>query len=416
MGKFLKSLFFIIITVLWLFNFINETKANSDEVSFIVTAYYSPLPNQKHYTTWSYAWDKRLNWEGHTTASGKWVYTWILAAPQKYPFGTKIYFEWFGIWAVEDRWWAIVKAWVDWHEHDRIDIWMWYWDEWLQRALKWWKRTIKWKIVSKNSKVNLKFSKNVLKNIENIKVNPEDHKKEDVKKLQENFKKLGLYTWKIDWKYENIKNEIIDFQVKNKIISTKNSPEAWWFWPKTYVQLLRRFWSKDIIIRQDNLELIQTAKEVIIILNAPEIKLNWDKPQSEEVKKVQELFKKIWFYNWNIDWDFNKIRRRLLDFQKETWIIKNDNSWGAWYFWEKTKSELITYFENKNMLKKTKKVTPKKRITIDDISYKTLDSIWKKLQKYPQKNILVKKLTKAKRLIKVESQKNKIEYLINLLV
>ena len=405
MSKFLKSILFSLIIFLWLLNFQTNTVSANNETYFIVTAYYSPLPNQKKYVTWSYAWDKRLNWEGHTTASGKWVYTWILAAPKKYPFWTKIYFEGFWIWAVEDRWWAIVKAWFRWHEHDRIDIWMWYGDEWLQRALKWWKRTIKWKVVSTNQKVNLKFANNILNWLEKIKVNPENQKTEEIKKLQENFKKLKLYNWKIDWKYKSIKKDLINFQLKEKIIKSVNDEAAGWFWPKTYVALLRRFWSKDILVRQDNFEIIETNPKVQIILWFPEIKLNWDNPQKEEVKKVQDLFKKLWLYSWTIDWDFNKIKKILINFQVKNKVIKSKKSDEAGYFWEKTKAALITYFENKNIPKK-------KKITLDDISYKALDKVSKKLKNSPKKNKLIKILEKNLSKIKKTEHKKKIAYLI----
>jgi len=412
MGKFLKSFLFWIIILLWLFNFQNkEVSANSNKTKFIVTAYYSPIPNQKKYTTWSYAWDKRLNWEGHTTASWKWVYTWILAAPKKYPFWTKIYFDGFWVWAVEDRWWAIVKAGKRGYEYDRIDIWMWYWDEWLQRALKWWKRTITWRVVSPNQKVNLKFTKNILSWIENIKVNPENAKKEDVKKLQENFKKLKLYNWKIDWKYSSIKNSLINFQIKEKIIKNKNDQTAWWFWPKTYTALLRRYSSKDILIRQDNFEIIETSSKIQIILNSPEIKLNWDTPQIEEVKKVQQLFKNLWIYSWKIDWNYNSIKNKILEIQKQAKIIKNDKSWWAWYFWEKTKAWLIEYFEKQEI---NKKINKKTKISLDNISYKTLWIVARKLKNYNKfkKKILISKLEKSIKLLKKEEHKNKIKYLV----
>ena len=408
MSHLFKSILFILIILFWLFNFVNKVSAYENEVSFIVTAYYSPLPNQKRYTTWSYAWDIRLNWEWHTTASWKPVSVWILAAPKKYPFWTKIYFNWFGIWVVEDRWWAIVKAWIRWYEHDRIDIWMWYWDEWLERALKWGKRTIKWKVVARSSEINLEYTKNVLTNIEKIKVNPEIHKIEDVKNLQENFKKLELYSGKIDWVYKSIENPLIDFQIKHKLIRSREEDAAWWFGPKTYIKLLQLYWNKEVLVKKYNTKIIDTSHEVQIILTYLEIELNWDDPQKEEIIKVQDLFKQVWLYNWVIDWDFNKIKRILLDFQKEAWIIKTDTSWWAWYFWEKTKSALITYFENKN-------IETKKKITIDDISYETLNDLWKKLQNYPEKEKLVKNLTIAKNIIKSQSQKDKIEYLINLL-
>jgi hypothetical protein len=404
MSKSFKSLLLLILSVFWVF--LSQTKItlakSNKNINFIVTAYYSPLPNQKKYITWTYSWDKRLNWEGHTTASWKPIKVWTLAAPSKYPFWTKIYFEWYGVWVVEDRWWAIVKAWVRWHEHDRIDIWMWYGDEWLQRALKWWKKTIAWRVVSKNEKVNLKFTKNVLEGLEKIKVNPEYHPKNNVKKLQENFKKLWIYNWKIDGNYNSIKKDIINFQIKNWIIKSKNDEAAWWFGPKTYIALLRRFWPKDVLIKQKNLIIKETNEKIEIILEAPEIRLNWDNPQKEEVIKVQRLFKDLWIYNWEIDWDYKKIKPLILKIQKWAKIIKKDNDWWAGYFWEKTKAALIKYCEEKY----------KKKITIDDINYNTLKIIAKKLKKLKSKNKIIKKLEKYLKFIKINSRKEKIKFLI----
>ena len=416
MSKFLKSLLFSLIILLWLFNFqTNLVSADSEEVYFIVTAYYSPLPNQKRYSYSSYYWrnrtfeeEKILQWEWHTTASWKWVFKWILAAPTKYPFWTKIYFDWFGIWVIEDRWWAIVKAWERGYEHDRIDIWMWYWDEWLQRALNWWKRTIKWKVVARVSEVNLEYTEDILIDLANIKVNPERHEINDVKILQENFKKFGLYKAEVDWIFKNIEKPLIDYQLKNNLIASREEEAAGWFWPKTYVRLLKDFWNKDVLVKKINTKIIETNKEVQVILAYPEIDLNWDNPIKLEVIKVQDLFKKLWLYSWKIDWNYNNIKNTLISFQKNAGIIKNDTSWWAWYFWEKTKSGLITYFERTNPV-------VKKKITIDDISYKTLKNIWEKLQDHTEKESIIKKLSLAKNKIKIKSQKDKIEYLITIM-
>lgn len=429
MGKIIKSIIFIVFILIWIINFSNNTSFANNETTFIVTAYYSPLPNQKNYTTWSYAGDIRLNWKGHTTASWKPVSPWILAAPNKYPFWTKIYFDWYWIGTVEDRWWAIVKAWKRGYEHDRIDIWVWYGDEGLMRALKWWKRTINWKVVARSSGVTLEFSENVLEDIEDITVNPDVNNSNDVKKLQKNFQKLSLYNWSIDWKYGSIKESLINFQVQNKVISSKNHVSAWWFWPKTYLKLLKKYWNDDILLKKEIKVFKETNEKVKTILDHEEIKLNWDEPQEVEVIKVQELLKKLWMYNWEIDGNFNSIRRILLDFQKEAWIIKKDDGWWAWYFWEKTKAALITHFENnynkedyekedlnlKNNNKEEINRQEKKRITIDDISYSTLNNIWKKLRNSPNSEELIKKLKKVKKVLKSSTQIKKIEYLIDIL-
>jgi len=418
MNNFLKFLFLILFFLFWLFSFqINNSFASDSQVKniyFIVTAYYSPLPNQKHYITWTYAWDIRLNWKWHTTASGKTPFAGVLAAPTKYPFWTKIYFEWYWVWVVEDRWWAIVKAWVRGQEHDRIDIWMWYGDEGLQRALKWGKRTLKWRVVSRSQPVNLKFTKDILAWLEKIKVNPEKHQKEDVIKLQEKFKELWLYNWEIDWNYNSLKKALIDFQLKNKIISSYKDEAAWWFWPKTYVALLRRYWNRNILIPQKDFIINETSSKIEIILEAPEIKLNWDNPQKEEVIKVQNLFKKIWLYNWPINWDYNSIKNIILDIQKKAGIIKKDNDWWAWYFWEKTKAALIEYLENEY---EQSLLTPKEKITLNKLAYKIKKYIQQKAKNNEVKQrILKRKLENKLTQIWINTKNEKLKYKINYLI
>lgn len=58
----------------------------SEARTFIVTAYYSPLPNQDRYLMGSYEADLRLNGNGTHGASGKPVYVGMLAAPKHYEF------------------------------------------------------------------------------------------------------------------------------------------------------------------------------------------------------------------------------------------------------------------------------------------------------------------------------------------
>lgn len=91
---------------------------------FIVTAYYSPLPDQSFYLKGSYEADIKLNGNGTHGASGKEVYPGMLAAPKTYTFGTKIYLDGLGIGTVDDRGGAIVSSGSRGYDADRLDIWM----------------------------------------------------------------------------------------------------------------------------------------------------------------------------------------------------------------------------------------------------------------------------------------------------
>lgn len=208
--------------------------------SFIVTAYYSPVPGQRRYTTWSYYWDVILNWEGHTTASGKPVFSGLLAAPRNYKYWTKIYLEGIWVWAVEDRGWAIVNAWERWHSYDRIDMWMWYGDEWLDRALKWGKREVKWEIIWSDEEVTVEFEKSPIYNYDKLRAYP-DSSWEVISKLQQLLLELELYSWEIDWNYQSVKPDLVQFQLDNKVISSKYDYDAWFFWPKTMAAIRHKY-------------------------------------------------------------------------------------------------------------------------------------------------------------------------------
>lgn len=112
------------------------------EQTFVISAYYSPLPCQNKYVTGSYEGDIRLNGGGVHGADGTPVFPGMIAAPRTYDFGTKIYIPGVGITEVHDRGGAIVTAGNRGHAYDRLDIWMGYGDKGLKRALNWGKRTI----------------------------------------------------------------------------------------------------------------------------------------------------------------------------------------------------------------------------------------------------------------------------------
>ncbi len=232
----------LIITILLPIFTIKAYSTNDDEWYFVVTAYYSPLPNQESYLTGDYESEKRLNGQWISWASWKWVFSWMLAAPRNYAFWTKIYLEWLWIWEVSDRWWAIVNAWKRWYEYDRIDVWVWHWDEWLKRALYWWKRKVKWYVTDSSLNVTFDFNNIAspdwatkwLKKISSI-FNTWLWKwsdKEMVKNLQKLFTEIWLYKWEINGIYnDEIISIVYNFQLKNEIV--KSSKDYWaWYWGK----------------------------------------------------------------------------------------------------------------------------------------------------------------------------------------
>lgn len=188
--------------------------------NFYVTAYYSPIIWQNRYITWTYSWDIKLNWSWKSTASWKKVFAWLIAAPKNYDFWTKIELEWLWVWIVEDRWWSIMNSSKSGVDYDRIDVWMWYWDEWLTKALNWWKRKVTWKIITNLvetpiEKINLWIDD---KNINKINNEPTE-KQEDIilsKDIKDKLIQLNLkISASIEKKYW--KNTLESIKYRNNI-------------------------------------------------------------------------------------------------------------------------------------------------------------------------------------------------------
>lgn len=338
---------------------IHEVIASSDAWYFVVTAYYSPLPDQDYYLTGDYESEKRLNGQWIRWASWKAVFSWMLAAPKNYQFGSKIYLEGLWIWEVSDRWGAIVNAWNRWYSYDRIDIWVWYWDEWLRRALYWGKRTVKWNFVDSSNKVTLNYktiaaptwATKGLKKISSIftqwlwiwsNVSL-------VKKLQEVLTETSLYNWEIDWEYNNeVINIIYDFQVENDLVSNSNSYWAGYWGNKTRSLFLKKYLNWEF----DKTEDIQT-KEVEIITKVDEVEIVTEEVieidlsifdtqtnDSTSVKRLQEILIELGLYEWELTWVYKDVIDPIYDYQFSKWIVTWIYSPWAWSYWPKTRASL----------------------------------------------------------------------------
>ncbi len=114
------------------------------EQEFLVTAYYSPLPDQTHYYLGNYEADIAFNGQGIAGNDGTPVYPGMIAAPPEYAFGTRIELPEVGIvGTVHDRGGRIIVEENDLH---RIDLWMGHGEEGLARALEWGARKVKGRV------------------------------------------------------------------------------------------------------------------------------------------------------------------------------------------------------------------------------------------------------------------------------
>ena len=362
----------------------STTFANTNKKYFVVSAYYSPLKNQNFYLKWNYEDECRLNGMWIAWKSWKKVFSWMLAAPKNYKFWTKIYLKWLWIGNVQDRWWAIVNAWNRGYKYDRLDVWMWKWDEWLRRALYWWKRTIKWNVVSSNIDTSIDISKipdpfwaikslEYQKNLFNISIWSKSQKK-DIISLQEKLKEMELYKWEINGNYANIINIVYNYQIKNNIIDWNISPWAWYTGPKTrrylkkdYFKYLEKkaFEEKRKKFLKDKFEELwnissKKAKNRLYIIWKPKF---WE--VSYRVRELQIFLKNLWYFNYKDTAIFGNITKNgLISYQINKKIISGKDEKWAWYFWPKTKNAIKKDLENIIL---NKLISEEKDISIDEL-------------------------------------------------
>ena len=201
---------------------------------------------------------------------------WLLAAPRGYNFWSKIILPWLGVWTVHDRGGAIVAK----SGYDRIDVWMWKWEEWLSRALNWWMRFIEWEKCSKE--VNLKDTLNYFTISSKLPSSVEER-----------------LIAKSKWNYvQYVKEEAINAKKSVQLFKYLNFTsklQMWSTWPNvTRLQMILQnigFYNHNVI---------------------------------------------TWIYDINT-------MEAIFQFQRENWIILWDKSVWAWYFWEKTSKALDEY-------------------------------------------------------------------------
>ena len=383
----------------WWINQDTINNSQNNDTYFVVTAYYSPLPNQQHYLRGNYIDEIILNWKWIRWASWKAVFAWMLAWPKNYSFWTKIELEWVWIWEISDRWWAIVSStWIEsrWYQYDRIDVWMWFWEEWLKRSLAWGKKTVKWKILQDKSTpvsinhTNFPAPDSVVRNlvykphIEKATNTWElaifdkyiwpDSNSSNIIELQNMFVTIWLYnSLNVDWKYESTKDTLIDFQVKFWIVNKRTDDWAWYFWPKTrekakqeYIAIIQTRRIEEELQRQAQKELSQ-IKEIVKQKVELHISSIWNpKPWDvwKNVRNLQLTLKILWYLDIKdsaIYWD--KTKFWLIKYQLDKQIIKSNKDNWAWVFWPKTKELLkndLAIVLEKQILKQKNLVSYKK--------------------------------------------------------
>lgn len=373
--KKILSIFLLASTLLMIIP--QQIFANNNERFFVVTAYYSPLPDQKFYLKGNYEAEIRLNGRWIAGASGKKVFSGMLAAPKNYSFWTKIYLEWLGIGSVEDRGGAIVNAWKRWYHHDRIDVWMWYGDEWLRRALYWGKRTVKWSFVSKNSQTNIDYNTipapywatNSLDATPGIfyKSIGKNSSETDIYALKAFLSEHWLYTGDINGVYSSDLIDMIHkFQLDNNILKAGEYHGAWYWWKQTRSTLLSLYKSGKIeSIENQKIEkpmLVDSVDNQIFLSSSStqkQLEYNPDNiftqavSTQQEISSLQMVLKELELYKWDITWNYDDIMDIIVNFQIENNLIESSSSIAAGYYGPKTRETLYdAYLAHQNFQKR----------------------------------------------------------------
>lgn len=215
--------------------------------TFVISAYYSPLPNQSVYYRGSYEADVRLNGRGTNGADGTQVFPGMLAAPKSYPFGLKIEIPGLGVGGVHDRGGAIVAANGPdsrGYAHDRLDVWMGHGEEGLARALAWGKRTVTGTVYPKSHSIatgitlpadTASLARLPKSSVRTLAVGDSG---DDVAELQKKLAAFGYYRGEIDGKYgDELLAAVIDFQVDRRVVANESDSDAGIVGPRTRAAL-----------------------------------------------------------------------------------------------------------------------------------------------------------------------------------
>jgi peptidoglycan hydrolase-like protein with peptidoglycan-binding domain/3D (Asp-Asp-Asp) domain-containing protein len=203
--------------------------------TFKISAYYSPCEGQSRYATGSYDGDIRLNGRGTNGADGTEVYPGMIAAPKTYAFGTKMSIPGVGVVAVHDRGGAIVPAGERGQDYDRLDLWMGWCDEGLDRALSWGLKTLDVTVygvdASIEEQVYLEEFTYVESIVKNVVLSPQLFANDiwylssgdDVTELQEYLQDLGYYSGEITGFYgDETRDAVLNFQLDHGVISSED--------------------------------------------------------------------------------------------------------------------------------------------------------------------------------------------------
>lgn len=369
MQKLKQKIFAVFLTLSIFGTFTPTTFAEYDfepyEATFVISAYYSPLPNQRVYFRGTYEADKRLNGNGTNGADGTQVYPGMLAAPKSYPFGMKIEIPGLGVGAIHDRGGAIVEAGQRAiATHDRLDVWMGKGEEGLARALQWGVRTVQAKVYPASHSIAESFTLPAMGSTFIADLQTGDSG-DDVLRLQNELKTYGYFRDPVDGFYdEGTAKAVLGYQLARRIVASADSAGAGTLGPATRESLNSEIFQRSWTPPSSLLVATANAASGVSVKNSTSTASTTTSPTSsttsrfpttlsrgdrgELVREMQIALTEAGFYECEINGIYDaKMEECVFTFQKANGILASSDEFGAGFFGEKTRTKLASVLDEK---------------------------------------------------------------------
>ncbi|MFH0834448.1 MAG: peptidoglycan-binding protein [Patescibacteria group bacterium] len=329
--------------------------------TFVISAYYSPLPNQRVYFRGTYEADVKLNGNGTNGADGTQVYPGMIAAPKTYSFGMKIQIPGMGVGTIHDRGGAIVVA----GEraiatHDRLDVWMGKGEEGLARALQWGVRTVTCTVYPSSYAIADSFTLPTMGAVFVADLQNGDSG-DSVLRLQNELKTYGYFRDPVDGFYDDATAKaVLGYQLARKIVASANDAGAGILGAKTRESLnseiFQRSWTppNSLLIATANAAsgvslpssatTSSTTTSVTTATAATSSTLSTTLSvgdSGDRVREMQIALTEAGFYECEVNGIFDaKMEECVLKFQTQNGLVGSANDSGAGIFGEKTRTKL----------------------------------------------------------------------------
>ncbi|HRH93844.1 MAG TPA: peptidoglycan-binding protein [Candidatus Peribacteria bacterium] len=321
------------------------------EQDFVVTAYYSPLPDQCCYFRGSYEEEIAFNGQGLRGADGTGVYPGMLAGPPTYAFGTVIDLDGIGVGTVHDRGGRIIEWDTNLH---RVDIWMGSGEAGLARAMEWGVRKVHGTVYplgtkppaesvvlehfpSKTSSIAGLAKTDVLSLLPGLKL---DDQRYGVRVLQQQLKDLGRLDATITGNYgQATKEALAGFQKDNGLPGDGTSVDE-----RTAAAL--------------------TASLQVLRGRVPDLTVGLEPgANGAQVRLVQQVMRYIGEYRGRTDGVYDDdVRLAVVKFQRDNGLIASDTADGAGRIGPKTQQAILTAWRSKQARLKTNVVLLKMKV------------------------------------------------------